>query len=145
MKSAAPIGLDRIPSFIDSHKIMQLMNEGFMANKDGKKYFDSLKVYTQANDKEISNWLGLSERTYGTYKRARSVEFKPQLQEHILMILALLKHGKEVFGTFEQFKLWLDAKNIFFDKKAPIEFLTTASGLKFVDDRLTAMEYGDNV
>ena len=29
--------------------------------------------------------------------------------------------------------------------EAPNSFLNTVTGVKFVDDRLTAMEYGDNV
>ena len=61
------------------------------------------------------------------------------------MILTLIKHGREVFGSVEKFSSWLDTENFFFDKKTPSKFLTTSSGLKFVDDRLTAMEYGDNV
>ncbi|MEZ4822026.1 MAG: antitoxin Xre/MbcA/ParS toxin-binding domain-containing protein [Ignavibacteria bacterium] len=30
-------------------------------------------------------------------------------------------------------------------KKSPITFLNTITGIRFVNDRLTAMEYGDNV
>jgi uncharacterized protein (DUF2384 family) len=137
--------LETIPSNVDEHKILNLMHSGIMEKREGKKYLLSIKYCTHANDKEISKWLGLSERTYGNYKKARSISLKPQLQEQILMILTLFKHGKEVFGSFEGFKLWLESENFFFNKKRPIDYLTTSSGLKFVDDRLTAMEYGDNV
>ena len=57
----------------------------------------------------------------------------------------LLKHGIEVFGTEEGFKRWLNTINFFFDKKAPVEFMNTGDGIKFIDDRLTGIEYGDNV
>ncbi|MEO6980176.1 MAG: MbcA/ParS/Xre antitoxin family protein [Mucilaginibacter sp.] len=57
----------------------------------------------------------------------------------------LLKHGIEVLGTEEEFIKWLNAINFFFDKKAPIEFINTDKGVKFIDDRLTGIEYGDNV
>ena len=56
----------------------------------------------------------------------------------------LLKHGIEVFGTEEDFKRWLNTINFFFDKKAPVEFLNADDGIKFIDDRLTGIEYGDN-
>ena len=137
--------LEKIPSHIDEHKILKLLNAGLISRQNGRKFLVSIKHYTHANDKQISQWLGLSERTYGNYKRAKNTAFKPQLQEHIIMILALIKHGIEVFGKPEKFAAWLESKNFFFDKKAPVEFLTTASGLKYLDDRLTAMEYGDNV
>ena len=56
----------------------------------------------------------------------------------------LFKHGIEVFGTKENFTNWLEKENFFFDKKAPIEFTKTNIGIKFIDDRLTGIEYGDN-
>ncbi|WP_295792736.1 MbcA/ParS/Xre antitoxin family protein [Mucilaginibacter sp.] len=56
----------------------------------------------------------------------------------------LLKHSIEVFSTEQGFKRWLNTINFFFDKKAPIEFINTAEGIKYIDDRLTGIAYGDN-
>jgi len=56
----------------------------------------------------------------------------------------LMQHGIEVFGTKEKFNIWLERENFFFDKKAPIEFTNTDEGLKFINDRLIGIEYGDN-
>jgi uncharacterized protein (DUF2384 family) len=53
-------------------------------------------------------------------------------------------HGIEVFGTKEKFEQWLNTENFFFDKKSPVSFLNTVTGIRFVNDRLTAIEYGDN-
>ena len=144
MKLSGERIFDRIPSHIDEHQILKLMNSGIMDKSEGRKYLIGIKQYTNANDKEISQWLGLSERTYGSYKKAKKITFKPQLQEQILMILTLIKHGIQVFGSVEDFKKWLDTENFLFNAKRPVDFLTTSSGLKFVDDRLTGMEYGDN-
>jgi uncharacterized protein (DUF2384 family) len=57
----------------------------------------------------------------------------------------LIKHGIEVFGSVEEFHQWLNRKNFYLDNKTPNSYLNTVTGVKFVDDRLTAMEYGDNV
>ncbi|HEY8781625.1 MAG TPA: MbcA/ParS/Xre antitoxin family protein [Mucilaginibacter sp.] len=57
----------------------------------------------------------------------------------------LFEHGIEVFGTKKSFTTWLEKENFFFDKKAPAEFMKTEAGIKFIDDRLTGIEYGDNV
>jgi uncharacterized protein (DUF2384 family) len=59
--------------------------------------------------------------------------------------VSLIQRGTEVFGTEEKFLIWLQKENFFFDKKAPIEFVNTDKGIKFIDDRLTGMQYGDNV
>ena len=56
----------------------------------------------------------------------------------------LLAHGIEVFGTKENFETWLKKDNFFFDKKAPCDFMHTTEGIKFIDDRITGIEYGDN-
>lgn len=58
---------------------------------------------------------------------------------------SLIKHGKKVFGSKPKFEEWLQSRNFFFDGKPPIEFLSTVRGIRFIDDRLTGMEYGDNV
>jgi len=71
----------------------------------------------------------------------RQLQLQHQLQQQIM---SLMKHGTEVFETEENFKKWLEKENFFFDKKAPIKFMNNYSGIKFIDDRLTAIEYGDN-
>ena len=70
---------------------------------------------------------------------------KPYLQEHVFALLSLFTHGIDIFGTSDQFDEWLQKPNHFFDNDSPIDFLNTISGIKYTDDRLTAMEYGDNV
>ena len=145
MENLADKNFGKIPAKVDAQQILKLLQSGIMENASGKKYFSSIKKYSEVNDKQISTWLGLSERTYNTYKHAKTINFKPQLQEQILMILSVMKHGKEVFGTFEGFSAWLESENFHFGNQRPTKYLTTASGIKFVDDCLSAMEYGDNV
>ena len=57
---------------------------------------------------------------------------------------SLMDNGIKVFGTKENFEIWLQRENFFFDKKAPAEFMYTLEGIKFINDRLTGMQYGDN-
>ena len=35
--------------------------------------------------------------------------------------------------------------NPFLDYSKPIDYLNTITGIRFINDRLTAIEYGDNV
>ena len=61
------------------------------------------------------------------------------------MLFALFKHGTDVFGSTKDFNDWLNNENFFFDGKPPAGYLKTITGIRYVDRRLTAMEYGDNV
>jgi len=55
----------------------------------------------------------------------------------------VIKHGKDVFGSDKKFNLWLETPNFYFDKKKPKTYLKTFKGIKFLDDKLTGIEYGD--
>lgn len=104
----------------------------------------TLKEISSFNDDIISNWLNVSVKTFRLYKKPEQ-EINVNIKEHVLLLLSLMQHGKNVFGTTVAFEQWLTTANFTFEDKAPIDFLKTITGIRFVDDRLTAMEYGDNV
>ena len=107
-------------------------------------HLENLKNISCLKDDILSHSLNLNVKTYRSYK-TKPVSMKPYLQEHILGLLSLYKHGISVFGGQELFNEWLAKDNYYFDNDAPIDFLTTISGIKYIDDRLTALEYGDNI
>jgi len=113
-------------------------------NKITSEYLTSLKGLSGLKDETLSASLNLNIKTFRNYKMT-PLPLKPHLQEHVFALLALYRHGISVFGTHEQFNKWMDKPNYFFDDDSPVNFLTTISGILFVDNRLTAMEYGDNV
>jgi uncharacterized protein (DUF2384 family) len=108
------------------------------------KHVNAIKTITDFNDHVISDWLNISVKTFREYKKPRS-SFKGNVKEQVLLLLSLIKHGVEVFGSMKGFDSWLNQENFYFDNKSPVSFLNTITGIKFIDDRLTAMEYGDNV
>lgn len=114
------------------------------SKKIGKNYINILKSLTRFNDEILSAWLNINVKTFRSYKDSEH-NFKDNTKEQIVLLLALIKHGYKVFDTTEEFETWLSKPNFFFDNHAPISFLNTVSGIRFVDDRLTALEYGDNV
>ncbi len=107
-------------------------------------YLELLKAQSNLSDQVIASWLNISEKTFRQYKKGTQ-PFKPSIQERILLLLSLTIHGKEVFGSGEEFVNWLSTDNFFFDGKPPITFLDTVTGIRFVNERLTALEMGDNV
>jgi putative toxin-antitoxin system antitoxin component (TIGR02293 family) len=107
-------------------------------------YIDVIKDLTDLNDDLISAWLNVSVRSLRSYRQPNS-RLKDNLKERIIVLLSLMKHGIQVFGTKDNFDQWLTTKNYFLDEREPNSFLNTITGIRFIDDRLTAMEYGDNV
>jgi uncharacterized protein (DUF2384 family) len=140
--------LKEIPSKVESNETLRLVQHFNAISKPKRAlemmmYFNLLKKMSGAEDKEISKWLSLSEKTYRNHK-ATGLVTKASLQEHLVTLLSLFKHGIEIFGTSDQFKNWLIKDNYHFNKKSPITFIDTISGIQFIDDRLTGIEYGDN-
>jgi len=113
-------------------------------NKITSNHIDSLKRLSGLKDELLSASLNLNIKTFRSYK-LKSAPIKPYLQEHVFTLLALFKHGIDFFGSSDSFGEWLQKENYFFDNDMPINFLNTISGIRYTDDRLTAMEYGDNV
>lgn len=117
----------------------------YLQNKNiNWEYVQTLKSSTRFNDDKISNWLNVSVKTFRSYKKPGQ-EINDNIKEHLLLLLSLIIHGKNVFGTSKKFEDWLVKENFFFDMKAPIEFLKTITGIRFIEDRLTAIEHGDNI
>ncbi len=108
------------------------------------KYLEYLKQFSGLKDDTLSRWLNISVKTFRSYKKT-ALRLKENLQEHVLQLITLYKHGILVFDSVKAFNAWLYEDNFFFDGKAPYTFLNTISGIQFVKDNLTAIEYGDNV
>jgi len=129
-----------VPGQISDSQVLSLLR----TKEIDWKYISTIKNLTDFNDDIISEWLNISVRTFRSYQKPNA-KFKENFKEHLLLLISLIKHGVEVFGTKEKFDRWLSMANFFFDKKAPASFLSTVSGIRFVDDSLTGMQYGDNV
>jgi len=107
-------------------------------------YFNYFKQITSLNDEIISDWLNINSKTLRAYRKPESIS-KDNIKEHLVLLISLYEHGITVFESAENFDKWILAANYFLDNKPPKEFLDTITGIKFIDDRLTAIEYGDNV
>jgi putative toxin-antitoxin system antitoxin component (TIGR02293 family) len=108
------------------------------------KHFMAVKKTTQLSDSVISDLLMISPKTYQTYKKT-GAKINASTKERVVTILNLFEHGIEVFGSTQKFLAWLNTPNFFFDQQPPIDFFHKINGPPFIDDRLTAMEHGDNV
>ncbi|OLY94671.1 putative toxin-antitoxin system antitoxin component, TIGR02293 family [Cnuella takakiae] len=137
---AAFLVLSEMPGQINDSEILDLL---YTRELDWK-YMDAIKSLTAFSDETISDWFNISVKTLREYRKPGS-SFKNNVKEQLLLLLTLIKHGTSVFGSHTAFDNWLRTPNFFFDQKVPASFLNTVTGIRFVNDRLTAMEYGDNV
>ncbi|GAB4044584.1 antitoxin Xre/MbcA/ParS toxin-binding domain-containing protein [Spirosoma jeollabukense] len=129
-----------VPEHINDSEILSFL----YTREVNWQHVNAIKTLTEFNDTIISDWLNVSVKTFREYKKPPTT-FKENVKEQVLLLLALIKHGIAVFGSVKEFDQWLNRSNFYFDNKSPNAYLNTVTGLRFVDDRLTAMEYGDNV
>ena len=108
------------------------------------EYVQTLKRTTHFNDEVLSSWLDVSIKTFRSYKTPEQ-DINVNIKEHVLLLLSLIQHGKIVFNSTQKFEEWLKQENFYFNGIAPIEYLKSITGIRFIDDRLTALEYGDNI
>jgi uncharacterized protein (DUF2384 family) len=130
-----------VPVSVGSFEIIgALQNEGLSA-----KYYRQLKTLSGLNDEELSDLLNINVKTFRKYRDTKGeVDVKPPQKEQVVNLLGLYRHGIDVFGGIKEFAEWLDKENFFFDGSKPLTYLKTLTGIKFVDRRLTGLEYGDN-
>lgn len=107
------------------------------------KHVSLLKSSTSFTDEQMAEWLNLNVKTFRTYKQPGTV-LKINLQEHVLLLLKLFRHGAQVFGSSDAFDSWMRQPNFALGQQAPVNYLNTISGIQWVDDHLIGMAYGDN-
>lgn len=107
-------------------------------------FLNLLKAYSMMPDEIIAAWLNISVKTLRNYRNPEN-RIRENMKEQILLLLSLYRHGINVFGDKLSFNQWLNTENFFFDEAPPASVLNTISGIRFVEDRLKAMEFGDNV
>jgi len=132
--------IKNIPDRITDSEVLTILK----SNKVTGSYIAYIKDFTNIKDELLSLWLNVNVKTFRSYKRG-DVLLKENLQEQVILLISLFKHGVEVFGTVDDFIMWLESDNFFLDFDKPFNYLTTVTGIRFIDDRLTAIEFGDNV
>ena len=131
-----------LPEKVDALGVLGFLYGG--NNRESKPILSALKEISSMSDDEISTILDISAKTFRNYKSTKKI-LSMRLAEHAIALYALYNHATKVFGSEDEFTKWLNQDNFHFDGQAPFSYLQAISGIKFIDDRLTAMEYGDNV
>ncbi|MDP2188652.1 MAG: MbcA/ParS/Xre antitoxin family protein [Sphingobacteriaceae bacterium] len=138
-----------VSDFIASYQIMpqginqtQVLAE-LQRHPISGKHLSMLKAASSFTDEQMADWLNLNVKTFRAYKQS-AMAFKVNLQEHVLLLLKLFKHGAQVFGSSDAFDTWMRQPNFALGQQAPVYYLHTISGIQWLDDHLIGMAYGDN-
>lgn len=131
---------EAIPATFDTSRTLSLVKQ----SKNPVQYLTLLKKESGETDEDLSDLLDMNVKTWRAKKTGKGANLEPSIVERTILLISLFRHGKDVFGSVDNFKRWLDKENFFFEKKTPRTFMDTVSGIKFIDDRLTGLEYGDN-
>ena len=140
MHSAQDALINTIPERISDSEVLHILKSSDVNHI----YVKLVKDYTGMTDNVLSEWLNISLKTFRNYKN-QDTELKDNLKEQVVLLISLFKHGLELFENHDAFYAWLDSENFFLDGEKPVSFLRTVTGIRFIDDRLTGMEFGDNI
>ncbi len=132
--------INKVPNYVNEAETFQLL----YTQEVDWQYVNTVKTYSEFNDQRLSEYLNVNVKTFRDYKKPNSV-LNANLKEHVVVLLSVFKHGESVFGSMRLFEQWLQTGNFYFNGHAPEKYLNTITGIKLLDDRLTAMAYGDNV
>lgn len=135
--------IDRIDSMFEELGTIDLINL-LKTEKINWYHIKKFKAFCNFTDYQLSEIFQVSIRTLRS-KKSFDSDIKILNKEQVILLISLFKQGTQLFGTSKNFELWLDTENFFFDYNKPFEFLKSISGIRFIEERLVAMKYGDNV
>jgi putative toxin-antitoxin system antitoxin component (TIGR02293 family) len=132
--------MEEIAPYLSEPEVLE-----YMVRRDVDwRHVQAISLLTHANDGLISDWLGINVKTLREYRKP-GIQLKAQLQEHLILLVSMLKQGRSVLGSVQDLDRWLSTPNFFLDGRSPATFLNTISGIRLVSDRLAALKHGDNV
>lgn len=102
-----------------------------------KPTFKKIEKACGLNTKQWAEILGVPESRIESSRK-----FNHQQSMHILKVLLLSNHGKEVFNGKTSFKNWLKKKNSELGGTPPYFYLDSPAGVELVRKRLDRIEHG---
>jgi putative toxin-antitoxin system antitoxin component (TIGR02293 family) len=103
--------------------------------------FGLIKEIAPFSETDWAEFLDISTKSLQRYRQT-SKQFKPIQSEKIIELAEVTNVGKEVFGSMEKFKLWLNTPNFALGNMKPMELLKDSYGKEMVLGELTRIEHG---
>jgi putative toxin-antitoxin system antitoxin component (TIGR02293 family) len=131
-----PVKKYKYPEDDDNDGMVNMLREGV-----GFPYLSSISDRINFTLEDWSSYLHLSERTIQRYKKDNK-HFDTIYTEKIVQIALLYKRGADVFGSEENFQIWMETKSLPMGGVKPKELLDTTYGINLVDTELGRIEHG---
>jgi putative toxin-antitoxin system antitoxin component (TIGR02293 family) len=103
--------------------------------------FKRIADKTDLTQKEWSDILHISERTLQRYSKDNS-SFSFSVTDRILQINKIFERGKEVFGSYERFNLWLRENPNMLEGRLSLNSLASFEGINNVLTQIGRIEHG---
>lgn len=129
------------PKTPQSGSKFELINE-LHTEKKSKIVIEELIGTTGLSAKILAeNIFEISIKTLHNYKKSEK-SLPTKLKEHAIKIRELYKKGKEIFGSEDKFKIWINTKSYGLNNKVPLVFLNSVTGIDLVYEELMRIEFG---
>lgn len=119
----------------DEYSLVKKAREGLKT-----EVFYSLADEINMPEKSLAAVLNLSPRTISNY-RDQQKSLDPTYSEHLLKLINLYQLGEEIFGSIEEFNLWMD-RPFWNSDERPIAFITTPAGVDLVHREVEKLAQG---
>lgn len=105
-----------------------------------KLAMDNMVHYTGISTPEMAEIMRISDRTLRRY--TTETVLNPEQTERLIEVATLYNKGEEVFGSLEQFNVWMNSSVLALGNKKPKAFLDTSLGIQMLLDELGKIEQG---
>ena len=122
-------------SIQDDYKLLKKAREGVKT-----EVFYSLADAIKMPEKTLASMINLSPRTISNY-RDQEKELDPIYSEHLLKLVNLYNFGKEIFGSLEEFNLWME-RPFWSSQEKPIDFVSTSGGVDLIYQEVEKLAQG---
>lgn len=96
--------------------------------------------YLNFSPDQFADLLPITLRTIQRYSNEKT--FSPNISEHIILLVILVKQGIEVFGSLEGFVSWFNEPSQALGGRRPCDLVCFKVGTQMVKDELSRIEYG---
>ena len=125
-----------LPSDFSSHSIISNLS------KNSIELFSNLMKNSGLTIKILAeNIFEITPKTFIKYKNTSS-KIPSRIAELALELNNLYQIGNDIFSNKDNFNLWLNKDNIFFNNQKPALFLNTSTGIRLIFEELKRIEFG---
>lgn len=107
---------------------------------DATAFFD-LADLSGYRREDVARLFDTSLKTLTRYRNANQ-KLSPLFGELTLKMLALFRHGEEIFGNLTEFRNWLNVPAYGLGNQIPFSLMQTSGGIDLIDDELIRIEFG---